>query len=118
MNIGRTILALLIALSVAVLPAGARFNTPAKSSDMAETADTADMTEMAAMEDMDCCPHKAKPCDACPSMTTCPLTCVGFVAASSSNIIFPSLVASLSPLSAANAFHSQKGSPPFRPPRV
>jgi hypothetical protein len=118
MNIGRTILVLLVALSVAMLPAAAGLNIAVKSTDMAETADMADVTEMAAMEDMDCCPHKAKRCDDCSSMATCPLTHFGFFATSASDIIFPSVMASLSPLSGANAFHPQEGSPPFRPPRV
>jgi hypothetical protein len=113
MNIGRPILALLIALSVAMLPAVASdANLAVKSTDMTETAD------MAAMEDMDCCPHKAKPCDHCWSMATCQLTHFGFFATSASDIIFPSAAASLSPLSGANAFHPQEGNPPFRPPRV
>jgi hypothetical protein len=112
MNIGRTILALLIALSVAMLPAATGTNIAVKSTDVTEMAD------MAAMEDMDCCPHKAKLCDDCSSMATCPLTCFGFSATSSSNVIFPSLVVTLSLLPGANAFHPQEGSPPFRPPRV
>jgi len=110
MKISRTILALLIALSVAMLPASA--NIAVKSTDMTE------MAEMAAMEDMDCCPHKAKPCDHCSSMATCQLTHFSFFATSASDIIFPSVAASLSPLSGANAFHPQEGNPPFRPPRV
>jgi len=112
MNVGRTTLALLIAISVAMLPVAAGINIAAKSMGMTEMAD------MAAMEDMDCCPHKAKTCDDCSSMATCPLMCFGLFAKSASNIIFPSVVASVNPLSGANAFHSQKGSPPFRPPRV
>jgi len=118
MNVGRTILVFLIAISVATLPVAAATNIAAKSTDIAETAAITDMTEMAAMEDMDCCPHKAKTCDDCSSMATCPLMSFGLFAASASNIIFPSVVASVNPLSGANAFHSQKGSPPFRPPRV
>ena len=113
MKISRTILALLIALSVAMLPASA--NIAVKSTDMTEMAE---MAEMAAMEDMDCCPHKAKPCDHCSSMATCQLTHFSFFATSASDIIFPSVAASLSPLSGANAFHPQEGNPPFRPPRV
>jgi len=115
MSIGRTILTLLIALSVAMLPAVAGSNIALKLTDMTEMADMADM---AAMDDMDCCPHKAKPCDDCSSMATCQLACFGFSATASSNVIFPRVTASLSPLSGANAFRSQIGSPPFRPPRA
>ena len=118
MNIGRTILALLVALSVAMLPAVASANIAVKSTDMTEMADMTGMADMAAMEDMDCCPHKAKACDHCSSMATCQLTHFGFFATSASDIIFPSVAASLSPLSGANGFHPQEGNPPFRPPRV
>ncbi len=113
MQIGRTILALLIALSVAMLPAVGGAGAIAKS---------ADMTAMAAMEDMDCCPHKTNPCDKamddCASMATCALKCFSFSATTLSDIVFPLRVASLSPLFGAQLFHSQTGSPPFRPPRV
>ncbi len=113
MKIGRTILALLIALSVAMLPAVAGVAGAVKS---AETA------SMSAMDDMDCCPHKSNPCDKamgdCGSMATCALKCFSFSATVPSDIVFPSLVASLGPSFGAQPFHSQTGSPPFRPPRV
>jgi hypothetical protein len=113
MNVGRTILALLIALSVAMLPAAGGPGAAAKSADMAG---------MAAMDDMDCCPHKTNPCDKalgdCSSMATCALKCFSFSATSPSFVVFPSFVSILNPLFGANALHSQKGSPPFRPPRV
>ena len=112
MNIGRTILALLIALSVAMLPAagGAGVKSPAPAG-------------MSVMEDMpDCCPHKADPCekamDDCAAMATCALKCFSFAATASSIIVFPSTLASMMTPFAANPFASQTGSPPFRPPRV
>ena len=118
MNVGRNILIIVIALSVAMLPLAAGLNITVKSTEMTEATDLADMTEVAAMEDMDCCPHKAKPCDDCSSMATCPLTCFGFFQTSGSDIIFPTVAVSLRPLSRASAFDPHKGSPPFRPPRV
>ena len=60
MTFARTILAILIALSVATLPAAAGAIIASKS---------ADMTEMSAMDDMDCCPRQANPCDK--GMTDC-----------------------------------------------
>ena len=64
MRIARTILALLIILSVAMLPAS---SGALKTSDMTETAVMADMP--------DCCPGKINPCDKamdeCQSMATC-----------------------------------------------
>ena len=112
MNVGRTILALLIGLSVAMLPAagGAGIKSPAPAG-------------MSLMEGMpDCCPDKASPCekamDHCASMATCALKCFSFVATASSIIVFPSTFASMTIPLAANPFASQTGSPPFRPPRI
>jgi hypothetical protein len=116
MRIGRTILALLIALSVAMLPAAAGAGVSSKSPEMADM-DAGDMSS--AMED-DCCPHKANPCamDDCGSMATCALKCFSFSGASSSIIVFPSTFAKVATPFAANPFSSQTGTPPFRPPRV
>jgi hypothetical protein len=120
MSIGRTILSLLIALSVAMLPAAAGARVSVTS---------ADMTEMSAMEDMpDCCPRVADTCDKtntcgtvmgdCASMATCALKCFGFAGTPFSNIVFPSISAKMPASIAVNPFSSQTGSPPFRPPRV
>ena len=84
MSIGRTILALLVALSVALLPAAAGAGVSVKSPAQAD---------MSAMEDMhDCCP-KANPCDKamddCGTMATCALKCFSFAATSSSNHRIP-----------------------------
>jgi hypothetical protein len=50
-------------------------------------------------------------------MATCSMNCFGF-ASTSSLVVFPSLLGSvLAPL-VSDLFHSQTGSPPFRPPRV
>jgi hypothetical protein len=114
MNIGRIVLALLIALSVGMLPAasGAGLNVkPAESAGMS------------AMQEMpDCCPHKANPCgkamDDCGAMATCALKCFSFAGTSSSIIVFASVFARMTALFATNAFSAQTGSPPFRPPRI
>ena len=112
MNLGRTILALLIALSVAMLPAAAGAGVGLKS---------ADMTDMSAMGD-DCCPPNADPCDKamgdCSSMAACALKCFSFSGSLYSIVAFPSIPASLSPPFESNSFRSQTSSPPFRPPRV
>jgi hypothetical protein len=113
MKVVRIVLALLVALSVAVLPAAGGVGAVAKSTEMADTA---------AMDDMDCCPHKANPCDkamdGCSSMATCVLKCFTFSGTAASTVIFASHGAQLSPAFGANRFNSQTGSPPFRPPRV
>jgi hypothetical protein len=111
MHHGRIILALLIALSVAVLPA-AGASVSFKS---------ADMPDMSTMGD-DCCPPNADPCDKamgdCCSMAACALKCFGFSDSPYSILAFPSLPASLNPPFESNSFRPQTDSPPFRPPRV
>jgi hypothetical protein len=113
MKVARVLFALLIALSVAVLPAAGGVAAVVKSTEMADVA---------AMDDMDCCPHKANPCDtaadraAC--MAMCALNCFSFGGATVSTIIFPLHRARLTPAVATNPFNSRTGSPPFRPPRV
>jgi hypothetical protein len=112
MSIGRTILALLIALSVAMLPAAVGSGLGIKS---------ADMTEMSSMEDMDCCPHKANPCDqmdGCTSMAACALHCFSFLGSASLPFAYPLALANRMPVLQDGNIHSQTSSPPFRPPRV
>jgi hypothetical protein len=114
MRIGRTILAIITALSVATLPAAVGAGMSGKSPEPAD---------MSMMEDMtDCCPHKANPCekamDDCAAMATCVLKCFSFVGTLSSIIVFPSACAKMATFFANNSFSSQTSSPPFRPPRV
>jgi hypothetical protein len=114
MSIGRTILALLIALSVAMLPAAGGAGVSSKSPEP---------TDMSVMEDMpDCCPHKANPCDKaigdCGMMATCALKCFSFAGPPFSVIVFPSIFAKMTASFAGNPFISQAASPPFRPPRA
>jgi hypothetical protein len=76
MAFARTILALVTALAVAVLPAAGGAAVNAKSYHA---------TEMTAAEPMDdCCPHAANGCDKaaheCTSMATCALHCFSFMA--------------------------------------
>ena len=111
MRIARTILALLIAASVAMLPAVAGAALKVKSMETAE---------MSVSEPMhDCCPH---PCDKtiedCLSMAACALKCFGFAPTSFSQLAHPLMLASTMPDFASGVLHSQTGHPPFRPPRV
>jgi hypothetical protein len=127
-------LAVLIALSVAMLPAaaGAGSSSPA-SADMSATDISAiDMpsgnmsaTDMAAMDmsDMEggCCPHKTNPCDQadnCCTMATCALKYFSFAGTAWSTITFPSSFAKLAIAFGEGPLSSQTGSPPFRPPRA
>jgi hypothetical protein len=114
MALVRTIFALLIAVSVAVLPAAGAAAFKLKSQDA---------TEMSAAEPMhDCCPPAANPCDKamddCGTMATCALKCFGCSTLASSPLSFPlKFVGVMSPFE-SNDFHSQIGRPPFRPPRI
>jgi hypothetical protein len=120
MSIGRTILALLVALSVAMLPAAAGAGVSSKSPDRAGMSMTEDMSMP---EDMhDCCPPMANPCghamDGCGTMANCALKCFSFAGTSSSIIVFPSIFAKMIAPLERNPFSSQTGTAPFRPPRV
>ena len=112
MRIARTILALLITLSVALLPAAGGAGLASKS---------AGTIEMSAMEDMDCCPHKADPCDrmdGCASMAGCALHCFNFAVGGAQLPIVALTLADNTPVLQDDNVPSQSGSPPFRPPRV
>jgi hypothetical protein len=118
MNVVRIMFALLIALSVAVLPAASGVVvTSAAMSDVA-----VDHQDMAAMDDMDCCPHQTNPggkaMDKSTCMAICALSCFTFGGADVSAIMFAPHQARLIWALATNPFNAQTGSPPFRPPRV
>ena len=114
MGIARTIVAVLVAVAVAMLPvaSGAAFKLK-----------SADTTEMSASEPMhDCCPNAGSPCekamDDCGSMATCALTCCSYVGDFSSPLVYPLMLADVMPWLPSGALRSQIGNPPFRPPRV
>jgi hypothetical protein len=115
MRVARPILALLIALSVAVLPAAGHIGAHLKPMDAAE------MTQMSAMDDMACCPHKPQPVhksiDDCASMAGC-ILCFGFLGPAASYVA--SLIFSTSAVIAfaTDPLDSQPAHPPFRPPRA
>ena len=114
MRIGRTILAIITALSVAILPAAGGVGLSSKSPAQEDMSMTT--------EDMhDCCPHKANPCDKaddCGTMATCALKCFSFAGTPSSIFVFPSTFAKMTMSFAVNPFSSQTGTAPFRPPRA
>jgi hypothetical protein len=123
MNIARTIVAVLIAVSVALLPATRGFAVTAKSANaMAEmsTSDDATMSDMS-IDMSDCCP-KVNPCgkgtDDCASMAGCALKCFSFSNTAFSLVVFSSIPADLIAPYASAPLRSPASSPPFRPPRV
>jgi hypothetical protein len=113
MALVRTIFALLIAVSVAMLPAAGA---------AAFKVQPQEPPEMSASEPMhDCCPPTANPCDRaddCGSMATCALQYGVYLADVTSPLVYPRMLADLIALLPSGALPSQLGSPPFRPPRV
>jgi len=112
MAFARTILGILIALSVVMLPAAGAAALKLKSQDATETSASEPM--------LDCCPVKPKPCDKddCGSMATCAIKCFKYSADISSSFAHPFTLADVMPPLKSIGFNSQIGSPPFRPPRV
>jgi hypothetical protein len=123
----RTILAMLIAASVALLPAAGFVPTADASGSDMSGADMSNMDmsgmDLSATAGMaDCCPPAAIPCDKAPgdcgSMAVCALKCFTFSAAGVSATVFPIAVAVLAPPFVSGPFSAQAASPPFRPPRL
>ena len=113
MAFARTILALMIVFSVALLPTAGAATFKLKPQEM---------TEMSASEPMDCCPPAANPCDKsmgdCASMAACMVNCLSYAGGESSPLVYPVTLAALMPLFESGILHSHTSSPPFRPPRV
>ena len=120
MRIGRTIVAVLVALAVATLPAATGFASGAMTA-----------TEISASPAMPDCDHHhhhhhnapggktQKSMDDCASMAGCALKCFNFTGTILAGIAYSSSAsAALKPFHASNIFASLMGSPPFRPPRA
>jgi len=114
-SIGRAIFAVLIGLSVAILPATIGF-----------AAGVTTATEMSAAEATpDCAHHHNAPsgdtqkmADDSACMAGCALSCFNFVAPSFAGIALTSPVGgTLRPVRMTSGVPSSMGSPPFRPPR-
>jgi hypothetical protein len=114
MPTARTIVVLLVALSIAILPA-ARAGAFAS-----QTANDAAVSETMA----GCCHHADVPCDHapkpmndCPSMAACAAMCLGISLPAFAQFVVSPLMADPQPLVASKALPPQAASPPFRPPR-
>jgi hypothetical protein len=115
MRIGRTIVAVLVALAVATLPAATGFAAGAMTA--------TEISASPAMPDCDHHQHNApggkmqKSMDDCASMAVCALKCFNFTGTILADIAYSSSAsAAHKPFHASNIFASQMGSPPFRPP--
>jgi hypothetical protein len=112
MRVGRTILALLIAFSVAALPA-ARLSAAIPEPDLVVSAPQSE-----------CCEHAAMPChaphqktDDCMSTSGC-IACFNFVGPVLSDVVFSPKAHKIAVLRESRDTASQTASPPFRPPRA
>ena len=111
MHIGRTIFAVLVSLSVVMLPmTGGAVSSP----------QLVDVSASAAAHD--CCPPEGPPCDkaigGCTSMAMCGLSSFSATNASFSDLIFPLISSNAVLPVASSVLLSQTGSPPLRPPQV
>jgi hypothetical protein len=114
MRILKTILVILIGVSVAVLPAAGGFAASAPPA-------TAALVAMP-----DCDHHMRAPADKtqksdnnCISMAGCVLHCFSFTGIAATAVAFvPVIGATLQPLRASDQLSPQLGSLPFRPPRA
>jgi hypothetical protein len=115
MRRGRTILAMMVAFSVAMLPAAGGF---AAASHMKE------MSASAAMPD--CGHHHHAPIDKtqkhtndCASMAACALKCFNFTGITFAGLAFSSAAgAALDPIRVSDDIPARMEGLPFRPPRV
>jgi hypothetical protein len=117
LRIGRTIVAVLLALSVATPPATVGIAAGARTA--------AEMSVTKAMPDCDHRHHIApgnkteKSAYDCASLAGCSLKCFNFTGVAFSGVIFSSPAsAALRPVRTSTNVSSQMNSPPFRPPRA
>jgi hypothetical protein len=117
MRFVRTLLALLVVASVALLPMAGGALAGVNHSDTAIMASSAPMP--------DCCEHDATPCDQphksmgdCASMAACALKCFNFTATVAPEMSLSAPIAAVVPVLVSQRTDSQLGIPPFRPPRV
>jgi hypothetical protein len=118
MGFARTILAAVIAASLALLPVGGSAVAAASANKMAVT----DMSSDGGMPaGMDCCPDETTPCnktpDQCPFMASC-LQVVSLLAVDLAKLAVPSPRAGKASMPADHARHFPGIGPPLPPPRV
>jgi predicted deacylase len=119
------IMALVIALSVALLPTAGSAASIVGSSQDAYRAMAKDMTMASDMSGAmdECCPDQAKdtPCDR--TSNHCPMVCcagqsLNFAVFDAFRFNSPTAAGNLLPIPADQVVDLHSGSPPFRPPRV
>jgi hypothetical protein len=130
MRISRTILAFLVALSLAMLPMARAFvaaGDEAMASDVKVAAahgcdHAATDSDVVVAPAHDCCDHGSMPTDHpmkdCPASAGCIAKCCSFYTVLFSETVVPSPVGGTESHFVSNPFYSQTGSPPYRPPRA
>jgi hypothetical protein len=126
MRIGRTILAVLLALSLAMLPMAGGFaassNEPMASDVVVASAheccDNEALTSDHAVASIhDCCDHESIPADHVAS-AGCTAKCFNCYAVVFSGVAIPSPIGGTEAHFVKKPFYSRTASPPFRPPRA
>lgn len=122
MRLIRTIVAFLIAVSVAVLPVAGSAALLSKSVESGAAAAMAVSDDGTSAMD-DCCPDPGAPCGQnnidCPKMAVCAAQAVSIAPVTISQLIDPASRATPLPKVANQVVPPPNdGSPPFRPPRI
>lgn len=115
-RIGRTIFVLLVALSVATLPAAVGFAAGSKTMEVSVSDTTPDCDHRHHHNAPSDQTQKTTHDDAC--LTACAVACFGFSATEFPGIAFPSPISTaLKLVRTSDRVSSQIGNLPFRPPR-
>jgi hypothetical protein len=113
MRIGRTILAFLVALSLAMLPMAGAFAVP---------SDEPTASDVVVASAHDCCDHESMPADYamkdCQAAAGCTANCFNYYAVLLSGVAIPTPIGGTESRIQRHPFHPETASPPFRPPRV
>lgn len=124
MRIGRTILAYLVATSLAMLPMAGAFVVPSDEpivSDVVAGSAHEGCDHQSIASAHDCC-DQSMPADhlmkGCLASAGCTAKCCSFVALVFSGVAVPSPTGGTESHFVSNPFYSQTASPPYRPPRV
>ena len=107
MRIGRTILAFLVALSLALLPMAGAFAVP---------SDEPTASDVVVASAHDCCDHESTSADhvmkECQASAGCVAKCFNFYAVVFSGVTIPSPIGGTESHFVSNPFYSQTASPP------
>jgi hypothetical protein len=112
MRLGRTIVALLVALSVALLPVAGGAAFAAKSADISASEPLHDGCDRGVPDDA------SKAVNDCASMAACAAKCFNYAGTVLSDGTILAIGPTLHPVGDSGLVVSQIGNPPFRPPRV